>query len=381
MVAELFQEIHEDYRRAVREFIEKEIVPYVEEWEEKEQVPRSLYERMGELGFLGASYPEEYGGGGEDRLMDVVLFEEMSRVGAGGGGAGITVHVAIAMSPILKFGTEEQKKKYLVGGIKGEMIGALAVTEPDAGSDVASIKTTAVRDGDEYVINGSKMFITNGLTCDFVVTAVKTKKDAGYAGISQFIIDRDAPGFEVGRKLEKVGMKSSDTAELYFNDCRVPASALLGEENKGFFNIMSGFGWERLVLAVASVASAELILKDAIDYAKERQQFGRPIAKFQAISHRLADMAIMVESSRQLTYHCLKKVLVGEECLAEVAMAKVLATETTFKVADEALQIHGGYGYMMEYPVQRHWRDARIGRIFAGTNEIMREIIAKSLTS
>lgn len=379
MAGDIFQEIHEDYRRAIREFVEKEMAPYVEEWEEKEEVPRSLYERMGELGFLGASYPEEYGGGGGDRLMDVVLFEEMTRAGAGGVGAGIGVHVAIAMSPILRFGTEEQKRKYLVPGIKGELIGALAVTEPDAGSDVASMKTTAVRDGDEYVINGSKIFITNGVSGDFVVTAAKTSKDAGYGGISQFIIDSDTPGFEVGRKLQKVGMRSSDTGELYFNDCRVPADALLGEENKGFFNIMAGFDYERLVLAVASSASAERVLEVAIEYANEREQFGRPIMKFQAIGHKLADMAIKVEASKQLSYSCLRKYLAGEDCMKEVAMAKVLATETAFEVADEALQIHGGYGYMMEYPVQRYWRDARIGRIYAGTNEIMREIIARAL--
>jgi len=376
---EMFEDIHQDFRRTLREFVEKELAPHADEWEENRNVPRDVLMRMGDLGFLGAAYPEEYGGGGEDKRMEAVLYEELPRAGAAGVATGVGVHVSIAMAHIAKFGTEEQKQKYLVSGIEGKTMGALGVTEPDAGSDVASMSTTAAREGDEYIINGSKMFITNGVSCDWIVLGAKTDKEAGYAGITLFVVDKDTPGFTVGRKLDKVGLWSSDTAELYFSDCRVPASAILGEENKGFFQIISGFVWERLICAIGSVAGAQMTLEQAIAYAKERKQFGKPIGKFQVVSHELAQLAIDIQAARQLTYWCVKQHLAGTDTVAQAAMAKVLSTEVACKVADRALQIHGGYGYMMEYPVQRAWRDTRVGTIYAGTNDIMREIIAKDL--
>lgn len=378
-MGEIFEDIHEDFRRTLREYVEKELAPKAEEWEENKIVPREVFEEMGSLGFLGAAYPEEYGGGGEDKRMEAVLYEELPRVGAAGVAGGVGVHVSIAMAHIAKFGNEEQKQKYLVTGIEGKTIGALGVTEPDAGSDVAGMTTSAVLDGDDYIINGSKMFITNGVNCDWIVLGAKTDKEAGYAGITLFVVDKDNPGFTVGRKLDKVGLWSSDTAELYFSDCRVPSTAVLGEVNKGFFQIISGFVWERLICAIGSVAGAQITLEQAVDYAKERKQFGKPIGKFQVVAHELAQLAIDIQAARQLTYWCMKQHLAGTDTVAQAAMAKVMATEVACKVADRALQIHGGYGYMMEYPVQRAWRDTRVGTIYAGTNDIMREIIAKDL--
>ncbi|MBF7082265.1 acyl-CoA dehydrogenase family protein [Desulfallas sp. Bu1-1] len=375
----LFQEEHEMLRKSVRGWVEKEIKPHVEEWEQKGEFPRELFYRAGELGFLGLTYPEVYGGSGEDYLAGAVFVEELARCGSAGVAAGLGASVVIAGPQIYKFGSEELKQKFLVPTITGEKIGALGITEPNAGSDVASISTTARDEGDHYVVNGSKIFITNGVRADYVVTAVKTDPAAGYKGISLLVIEKDTPGFTVAKKLEKLGWNASDTGELVFEDCRVPKANLVGKENMGFYYIMQNFAWERLVMALEAVAAAELALEEAIRYAQQRIQFKRPLSKFQVIRHKLADMASWIETARSLTYHALSLFASGEDAVTAVAMAKVYACETANRVADEALQIHGGYGYMMEYPVQRYWRDARVGTIGGGTTEIMKQIIVNRL--
>lgn len=377
MSYDIFQPVHEDFRKSLREYVENELAPHADEWEEAEEFPREVYSNMGELGFLGMAYPEEYGGD-DDILAEAVFCEELPRCGSGGVAASLGAHIGISMPQINEFGTKKQKEKYLPPGIRGETIGALGVTEPETGSDVANIKTYAVKDGSDWVINGSKTFITNGVRCDWVILAVKTDRDKGYAGISQFIVDRDNPGFETSKKLKKLGWKASDTGELAFMDCRVPADALLGEENKGFFQIMKKFVWERLIMALGAVAGAQIIFDVALGYAKDREAFGQPIGKFQAISHMLADMATEIELGRALTYHVLKLYVEGGNPLKEVAMAKLFTQDMGCRVADRALQIFGGYGYMEEYPIARAWRDMRLGPIGGGTSEIMKEIIARS---
>ncbi|MHB8917598.1 MAG: acyl-CoA dehydrogenase family protein [Desulfocucumaceae bacterium] len=375
----LFGEEHEMLRRSVRSWVDKEVKPYVEEWEEKGEFPRDLFARAGELGFLGLTYPEEYGGSGEDYLAGAVFVEELYRSGSAGVSAGLGASIGIAGPQVYRFGSGELKKRFLEATVSGGKIGALGITEPNAGSDVASIQTTAMDGGDYYVVNGSKTFITNGVRADYVVTAVKTDPAAGHKGISLLVIEKGTPGFTVSRKLEKLGWNTSDTGELVFEDCRVPKANLVGQENAGFYYIMQNFAWERLIMALGAVVGAQIALEEAINYAHQRVQFGRPLAKFQVIRHKIADMAAITETSRCLTYHALSLFVAGEDALQEVAMAKIYASEAAIKVADEALQIHGGYGYMMEYPVQRFWRDARIGTIGGGTTEVMKEIIAGRL--
>ncbi|MBN2025489.1 MAG: acyl-CoA dehydrogenase family protein [Actinobacteria bacterium] len=377
MSYDIFQPVHEDFRKNLRQFVENELFPHVEEWEEAEEFPREVYKTLGELGFLGMSYPEEYGGD-DDRLAEAVFHEEVTRCGSAGVASGIGAHIGIAMPQINRFGTPEQKEKYLVPGIRGETIGALGVTEPEAGSDVAGIKSYAVRDGSDWIINGSKTFITNGVRCDWVVALIKTDREKGYSGISQFIIDRGTPGFETSRKLKKLGWKASDTGELAFSDVRVPADALLGSEGSGFFQTMANFVWERLIMSLGAVEGAKLLFELALQYAKERHAFGKPIGKFQAISHMLADMITEIELGRSFTYDVLKMYIEGKEPMKEVAMAKLYTQSMACRVADRALQIYGGYGYMEEYPIARAWRDMRLGPIGGGTDEIMKEIIARS---
>jgi acyl-CoA dehydrogenase len=334
---------------------------------------------MGELGFLGLKYPERYGGQGGDYVHDAVLTEEMARCGSGGVSAGIGGHVAIATPPIYKFGTEEQKRRWLVPAIRGEKIAALAISEPGAGSDVAGLKTFARRDNGEYVVNGSKTFITNGVRGDIFVTAVKTTEAGGHHGLSFLVLEREMPGFTVSRKLEKLGWHASDTGELSFQDVRVPAENLLGEENKGFYQIMANFQWERLSMALGAVGGMEATFARTLAYAKEREAFGRQIGRFQAIRHKLAEMATLIEAARDYSYHCLRLFISGQDCLSEVSIAKMFCTEAAVKIADEAVQIHGGYGYMREYDVERALRDARLGPIGGGTSEIMKEIIGRRL--
>ena len=374
-----FTEEHEALRESLRSFVEKEIRPHAPEWEEAREFPLSLFTRMGELGFLGLTYAEEYGGQGGDTVHGAVFAEELARCGSGGVAAGIGAHVGIAMPPIYKFGTEEQKQRWIVPGIKGERIGALAITEPGAGSDVANLKTFARRDNGEYVVNGSKTFITNGVRADFYVTAVKTTQEGGHGGISFLVIEKGMPGFEVTSKLEKLGWHASDTGELAFSDVRVPEENRLGEENQGFYLIMANFQWERLAMALGAVGGMQATFERTLEYALEREAFGRSIGRFQVIRHKLAEMALKIQASRDLTYQGLRLFISGQDALKEVSMAKLLACRAAVEVADDAVQIHGGYGYMREYDVERALRDARLGPIGGGTDEIMKEIIGKQL--
>jgi acyl-CoA dehydrogenase len=373
---ELFTGEHDALRESVRGFITKEIAPFVEEWERARDFPRDLYLRFGELGLFGLKYEERYGGSGPDYLADAVVNEELALCGSGGVAAGIGGHKDLGSLYIYKFGNEEQRQRWIVPSIKGEIIGALGVTEPNAGSDVAGITTKAVRDGDHYVLNGQKAFITNGSKADYVVVAARTGGE-GYGGISLIVVEKDTPGFTT-RRMETVGWWTSHTAELFFDDCRVPAENLLGTENEGFIYIMRNFQWERLIMALGSVAAGQKTLDAAIAYAKDRTAFGRPVAKFQVWRHRFADLETELAAARALTYHALRKFIAGEDALREVSMAKWLACELDWNIADEAVQVHGGYGYMMEYPVQRAWRDSRLGPIGGGTTEIMKEIIVKT---
>jgi alkylation response protein AidB-like acyl-CoA dehydrogenase len=374
-----FTEEHEMFRKTVRDFVKKEIVPHVEEWDKAEEFPRDMFRRMGELGFIGIRYPEEYGGSGLDFFYTVVLAEELAKSGLAGLSTAIITHSDIATGPIHIVGSEEIKKKYLAGAIRGEMIAALGVTEAGAGSDAASIQTTAVRDGDEYVINGTKMFITNGVRADFITLAAKTDSAGGHGGISMFVAPTHLPGFSVGRKLEKIGNRVSDTAELVFEDYRLPASHLLGEEGKGFYTVMMNFEGERLISAVGCIAGAQQTLEMTLEYAQQRVQFGRPISKFQVTRHKFADMATEIEAGRQLAYHAAFLIVNGLDCAKEVSMAKLYCTEKYFEITNTCLQIHGGYGYMDEYPISRAWRDARLYTIGGGTSEIMKEIIGRTM--
>jgi len=374
-----FTEEHNIFRKSLKDFVKKEIRPYAEEWEEAEVYPREIFKRMGDLGFLGVSYPEEYGGGGGDYFTTIVFAEEISRCGALGFAMSVLVQTDIASSAIIDLGTHEQKLKYLKPVLAGEKIIALGVTEPNHGSDVASLETTAIKDGDHYIIKGSKIFITNGTQADLITLGVRTEPGKAEKGISLIIFETNTPGFSVGRKLKKMGMHSSDTAELFFDDCIVPAENLLGRKGEGFYAIMLGFENERLVGAAMSYSGAEVALELSLQYAKQRIQFGRPIGQFQVISHMLSEMATDIEAARQLTYHAAWLKSKGKPCRKEVHMAKVFATEIAGQVANKAVQIFGGYGYMQEYEVERIYRDVRLGNIGAGTSQIMKNIIAKQL--
>jgi len=375
-----FGEEHEELRQTVSRFVTKEIAPNVEEWEAAREFPRELFTRCAELGFLGLKFPEELGGQGGTHLHDAVWVEELARSGGSGGvAAGLNAHSSIAMPPIFKFGTEEQKQRWLPAGIAGEKIGALGITEPGAGSDVASLTTTAVRHGDTYVVNGAKTFITNGVRADFLVCACKTSEAGGHGGISFLVLEREMPGYEVSRKLEKMGWHSSDTGEISFTDVEVPAENLLGEENGGFKLIMANFAWERLLMAIGAVGAMQRLIETTVAYALDREAFGRPIGKFQAIRHQVAEMATQAETCRALTYNALRLFHEGQDCIQEVSMAKLLTQRAVLEIADQSLQIHGGYGYMREYGIERAVRDARLGPIGGGTDEIMKEIIGKTM--
>jgi alkylation response protein AidB-like acyl-CoA dehydrogenase len=371
---------HEELRQTVARFVAAEIAPHVDEWERAEEFPRELYRRCAELGFLGLKFPEAYGGQGGDHLHDAVWVEELARSGGSGGvAAGLNAHASIALPPIFNFGTEEQRRRWLVPGIAGEKIGALGITEPGAGSDVAGIATTARKIDGGYLVNGAKTFITNGVRADFLVCACKTTEAGGHDGISFLVLERDMPGYEVSRKLEKLGWHSSDTGELSFTDVEVPAANLLGEENGGFRLIMANFAWERLLMAVGAVGAMGRLLDIAVAYAKDREAFGRPIGKFQAIRHQIAEMATEAEVSRALTYDALRLFHTGQPCITQVSMAKLLTQRAVLEIADQTLQIHGGYGYTREYGIERAVRDARLGPIGGGTDEVMKEIIGKTL--
>jgi acyl-CoA dehydrogenase len=371
-----FTQEHEDFRGGVRRFVETELRPHAREWEDARWFPNDVFERCAELGYLGLKYEEEYGGQGGGYVADAVFAEELARCGSGGLAAGIGAHTSIATPPIWKFGTEDQKQRYLVPAIRGEKIAALGITEPDAGSDVAGIKTMARRVDGGWVVNGSKMFITNGVRADFIVTAVKTTAEGGHHGISFLIIDR-GPGVE-SSKIEKMGWHASDTALISFDDVAVPEENLLGDENQGFYLIMANFQWERIMMALGAVGAMQAMFERTLAYAKERTAFGRPIGSHQVIRHKLAEIALRIEAGRDLTYHGLRRFVDGADAVQEVTMAKLATQRAAFDTADDCLQIHGGAGYMVEYDIERAARDARLGPIGGGTDEIMKEILGKS---
>lgn len=379
MTDTMFTAEHEEMRRVIRKFVATELAPHALEWEEAEMFPSHVFKRMGELGFLGLAYPEEYGGSGGDYLYHVILAEEMANSGSGGLNMGIGVHTDMVLPTILKFGTEEQKQKYVRGGLAGELISCLGITEPNTGSDVQNIRTWAKPDGDDFIINGSKLYITNGVRADFCLLVTKTETGRSSKGVTLFLVDKNLPGFTVSRKLKKLGMHASDTAELSFDNVRVPASAMLGELGKGFYHLMWELQVERLYAAVSAIAGSQRAYDLAFAYAKERQAFGQTVNQFQVIRHKFADMATQIEAGRQLTYACVRKYLSGEYPVKEITMAKLFTAQLANRVADEALQIHGGAGYMAEYEVSRIFRDMRLNRVGAGTDEIMKEIIAKEL--
>jgi alkylation response protein AidB-like acyl-CoA dehydrogenase len=373
----IFTDEHEQLRESIRRFVIKELQPHAEEWEET-TFPDWVFERMGELGFLGLDKPEAYGGQGGDYYTSLVLAEEMAHAHCGGLAMGIAVQTDMAMPPILAFGTEEQKQTWVTPAIQGKAILAIGITEPDAGSDVAGIKTRAVKDGDEYVINGSKTFITNGHRAHAIVLVTKTDPDAGYDGFTLFLVPMDAPGVIREKKLQKLGMHASDTALLAFQDVRVPASAVLGQVGKGFYHIMWELQGERMIGAAGSLAGAQRCFDRTLEYAKQREAFGKAIGHFQVIRHKFAEMATKIEAARQLVYVTAWRFANGEYPVREISMAKLFASRVAVEVADECIQIHGGAGYMKEYNVERAWRDARLNRIGAGTDEIMLEVIGRS---
>ena len=374
-----FGEEHEAFRETVRQFVQRELKPHVVKWEEAEEFPRALYAKAAEIGLFGLKYEEKYGGSDAGFFFEAVATEELSKCGSGGVAAGLGAQMTIATGPIHLFGTPAQKEKFLTKAIKGEWIGAFAVTEPSGGSDVAGLKTHAKKTSDGWVLNGAKTYITSGVRADYVIVAAKTDASKGHKGLSMFLVQKGTPGFNVSKKLQKLGWRASDTAELHFEDVKLPADALLGTEGGGFAQIMGNFQWERLSLALGAVGAGDDILQTAIEYAKNREAFGQSIAKFQLTKHKLADMATDLEAARQLTYHALRLHAAGEWALGQTAMAKKVATEMCCRLADMSLQLHGGAGYMMEFDIQRHWRDARLGPIGGGTSEIMNEIIAKQL--
>jgi acyl-CoA dehydrogenase len=402
----IFEPHHEMFRQAVRAFVQKEVEPHVEEWEQAGEIPKSIWPRMGALGFLGVEYDEKYGGAGADVLTTAVLCEEMARARCASLAMAVGVHTDMASPHLYWTGSEALKEKYLPAICRGEALTAIAVTEPGGGSDVAAIRTRAVRDGDHYVLDGSKMFITNGVLADLYFVAARIQDSSlatkpltakpltakpltlpspqrgeggRHRGISMFLVERSTPGFTVSRKLDKMGNRASDTAELAFEGMRVPAENLLGAEGKGFYEVMRVFQRERLVAGLHAVAGCERALEDTIAYVQQRHAFDEPLAKKQVVRHTLADLATLIEAGRWLTYAACLKFRDREEAVKEISMVKLFTAEMAQKVAYDCVQLHGGYGYMREYPIERFFRDIRLMTIGGGTSEIMKEIIAKQM--
>lgn len=374
---DLFSAEHEELRASVRAFVAKELLPHAQEWEAAESFPKEIFRRVGELGFFGLKYEEAYGGSGPDYIADAVVTEEFARCGSAGVSASLGGHKDLATLYVSNFGDDAQKQRWLAPAIRGEIVGGLAVTEPDAGSDVAALKTSARRDGTDWVINGSKTYITNGAWGDFIVVAAKTDPDAGHGGLTLFVVEAGAKGFEA-RRMRMLGWRTGQTGELSLSDVRVPDANRIGDEGAAFYAIMQNFAWERLIMALGQVTGAQLTYDLAKEYSLQRNAFSRPIGKFQVWRHRFADMATRIEAGRAMTYNALRMYIAGENPIKEVAMAKLYTSELAFHVADECVQVHGGYGYMMEFPAQRAWRDSRLGPIGGGTSEIMREIIGRT---
>ncbi|MDX2425765.1 MAG: acyl-CoA dehydrogenase family protein [Cycloclasticus sp.] len=373
----IYQQEHEMFRDSVRKFLTDEVAPFHEQWEEDGQVDRSVWLKAGELGMISPTVPEEFGGVGVDFRYNAIVDEEVARLGLSG--LGFALHSDIAVPYVIHYGSEEQKMKYLPKLVSGEMISAIAMTEPGTGSDLQGVKTTAVKDGDDYIINGSKTFITNGQLADLIVVVAKTDPEQGAKGTSLILLESGIAGFSKGKNLKKIGMKAQDTSELFFENVRVPQSCLLGEENKGFIYLMQDLPQERLSVAITGISAAESILQQTIDYTKERKAFGKPISTLQNTQFKLAELDTELTSARVFVDRCLELHIEGKLDTVTASKAKLLCTDLQCKVMDECLQLHGGYGYMWEYPVARAWADARVQRIYAGTNEIMKLIIGRSL--
>jgi acyl-CoA dehydrogenase len=371
-----YSEEHRIFRDALRKFFEKEVTPYVDEWEEAGIVPREIWKKMGDQGFLCMDVDEKYGGMGADFLYSVIMTEELVRTNHSG--LAVPLHSDVVVPYISSFGSEELKEKYLPGCVSGDIITAVAMTEPDTGSDLAAVRSTAKDDGDHVIINGQKTFISNGIICDLAVVVVRdANAENPHQGIDLYCIEADTPGFEKGRNLKKIGWHSQDTAELFFTDCRVPKANRLGQEGGGFIMLMQKLQQERIMCAISAVAAAERIVDMTIKYCKERKAFGKPISKFQNTQFEIVEMATEAKLGRAFLDKIIVEHMKGENIPVDVSMAKYWTTEMACKVADRSLQLHGGYGYMEEYPIARAWRDLRVMRIFAGTNEIMRGIAAK----
>jgi alkylation response protein AidB-like acyl-CoA dehydrogenase len=376
----LFDDTHEQFRSAFATFVAREMVPLRERWESSGIVDRSLFTAAGANGFLGIDVPEEYGGGGvADFRFNVVIAEELQRADVNAAGLGITLHNDICLPYFIRDTNEEQKRRWLPGICSGNQVTAVAMTEPGIGSDLASMATTAVRDGDDYVVNGSKTFITNGINADLVITAVKTDPAQRHRGMSLLVVERDTPGFVRGRNLDKVGMHAQDTAELFFTDARVPVGNRLGDEGNGFRQLVSNLPQERLSIAVTAVAAARAAFDRTLEYAKQRTAFGQPIGTFQHSRFRFAEMLTEIEIAQAFTDRCVLALNAGELTAEDAAMAKWWCTELQGRIVDACVQLHGGYGYMTEFPIARAYTDARITRIYGGTTEIMKEIIGRSL--
>lgn len=371
-----FTEEHQYFRKTFRDFLQKEVAPHIDAWEESGTIDRFIWKKMGEMGYFGISYPEKYGGLNLDIFYMVIFLEEMQRLNSGGFAAAMWAHTYLAMTHLEKEGNEAQKEKYLAPSISGEKMGCLCITEPFGGSDVSGMRSTAVKDGNHYIINGSKTFITNGVYSDYLIVAAKTKPELGNKGISIFVIDRETPGVSA-TKLDKLGWRASDTGEIAFDNVKIPVENLMGEENMGFPYIMQHFALERLVMGINAHARSEWALEYTIQYMKDRMAFGQSISKFQALRHKVADLSTEVEISKTFNYNVAKSLGEGQYVVKEATMSKLFSTKVADEVAYECLQLLGGYGYMEDYPMARLLRDSRLGPIGGGTSEILREIIAK----
>lgn len=369
---------HRIFRDAVKKFLTREVIPHIEEWEEAGIVPRDVWKKMGAQGYLGMSVPEDYGGPAADFLYEVIVIEELARTNFTGLAA--RLHNTVVLPYLIEYGSEEQKHRYLPGCISGDIITAIGMTEPNTGSDLAAIRTTAVEDGDEFVINGQKTFISNGINCDLIVLVARDPAVVDpHRALDLFLVEAGTPGFEKGRNLKKIGWHSQDTAELFFSDCRIPRSNRLGEKGTGFRKMMEMLQQERLVVAIGAQVIAEFLLENTIAYCRERTVFGRPISRFQNSQFEFAEMATEIELGRTFIDKMIVEHMEGRDLTREVSMAKYWITDMAGRAADRCLQLHGGYGYCEEYPIARAWRDVRIMRIYAGSNEIMKVIIARTL--
>ena len=373
-----FTEEHEVFRASFKDFLQKEVVPHIDKWEKTGTIERFIWKKFGEMGYFGLSTPEEYGGLDLDLFYTVIFLEEMQKINSGGFAAAMWAHEYLAMTHLNKEGNHQQKEKYLVPSVEGDMIGCLCITEPFGGSDVAGMRSTAIKKGDKYILNGSKTFITNGVYSDYLIVAAKTDPSDKYKGISIFVVDRDAKGVSA-TKLDKLGWRASDTGEIAFDNVEIPAENLLGEEGKGFPYIMQHFALERLLMGVNAHARAEFAVEYAIKYMEERTAFGTSLDKFQVLRHKVAEMASRVDMCREYNYSITKRLNNGQYVVKEASMSKLLSTKMADEVIYDALQLLGGYGYMEEYPMARLLRDSRLGPIGGGTSEILKEIIAKMI--